>query len=128
MSLWTEHSNGRLTALADEIDLGHLQRYTMGEPALTEELLRMFCNEVRAFDLNMNADARTQQRALHRLKGSARAVGAFPLAAAAERLERLLAVDARGAGLAAARADLGRRLQALRDACEAWKAMMKYRT
>ena len=128
MSLWTQHSGGKLAALADEIDLGHLQRYTMGEPALTEELLRLFCDEVRAFDLNMNADTQTQRRALHRLKGSARAVGAFPLAAAAERLEGLLAADAKGAGVDAARAELEQRLRALRNACEAWKAMMKYRT
>ena len=108
-------------ALADLIDFGHLERYTMGEPALTQELLRMFCDELRLFELGRHEDPAVQRRAVHRLKGAARAVGAFPLAEAAEWLETLLVEEAPQELLADARMDLQVQLDALRDACKRWK-------
>ncbi len=112
--------------LADHIDFGHLERYTMGEPALTRELLRSFCEEARAFTLSRQEDVGTERRALHRLKGAARAVGAFPLADAAEWLEKMLEDEAPAEDVHDARAELTERLEALREACEAWKAAMGY--
>ncbi len=106
--------------LADHIDFGHLERYTMGEPALTEELLRTFCVELAAYAPDIS-DPVAERRALHRLKGSARAIGAFPLAECAEWLERMLEVEADEADVLAARAELDEQLEALQDACRRWK-------
>ena len=106
--------------LADFIDFGHLERYTMGEPVLTEELLHSFCAELRRFVPDVDTPER-ERRALHRLKGSARAIGAFPLADAAEWLEKLLEARAEKVDVAAARAELDRQLAALKDACRRWK-------
>ncbi len=105
--------------LADFIDFAHLERYTMGEPQLTEELLSLFCAEVRAFRLT--GDAVAQRQAVHRLKGAARAIGAFPLADAAAWLEELLHAAAPEEDLRDARLDLMARLEALKDACQRWK-------
>ena len=110
--------------LADFIDFGHLERYTMGEPALTEELLHGFCAELRRFAPDVDTPER-ERRALHRLKGSARAIGAFPLADAAEWLERLLEAGAEEAEVRMARAELEEQLQALKDACRRWKEMLR---
>ena len=108
--------------LADFIDFSHLERYTMGEPALTEELLRTFCEELRAFAPD-TSDPVAERRALHRLKGAARAIGAFPLAEAAEWLEKLLEGEAEEADVRQARAELDEQLAALKNACRRWKEM-----
>ncbi|GEM_PF-2382025 len=125
-------AHGRNAPLADFIDFGHLERYTMGEPALTQELLAMFCGEVRGFENEWRRDglqdAQAERRALHRLKGSARAIGAFPLADAAAWLEKLLTGEEgspTAAELADARADLSAHLDALRDACRRWHAQQE---
>ena len=110
--------------LADYIDFGHLERYTMGEPALTEELLRTFCAELRAFAPDVS-DPVAERRALHRLKGAARAIGAFPLADAAEWLEKLLEAGAEEADVRQARAEFEEQLAALKDACRRWKEMLR---
>ncbi len=109
--------------LADFIDFGHLERYTMGEPALTEELLDSFCAELRGFAPNAS-DAEQERRALHRLKGSARAIGAFPLAEAAEWLEKMLEAGGDEADVKAARAELDEQLAVLKDACRRWKELL----
>jgi len=112
-----EHSHA---PLADFIDFGHLERYTMGEPALTEELLRTFCEELRAFAPDVS-DPLAERQALHRLKGAARAIGAFPLAEAAEWLEKLLEENDAGAEVKAARTEFQEQLAVLKDACRRWK-------
>jgi HPt (histidine-containing phosphotransfer) domain-containing protein len=75
-------SNGR------PIDLVHLARQTMGDKALELEVLQMFARRAR---VSMKELAGTEGAAraavAHRLKGSARAVGADAIAAAAGRLE-----------------------------------------
>ena len=106
--------------LADFIDFGHLERYTMGEVALTEELLHTFCEELHAFAPD-TSDPAAERQALHRLKGAARAIGAFPLADAAEWLETLLEEQADEADLVAARAEFREQLLALKDACRQWR-------
>jgi HPt (histidine-containing phosphotransfer) domain-containing protein len=72
------------------IDSGHLERMTLGDAALTREVLAMFSaqavgligNLERAGGLPSDAPALA-----HTLKGSARAIGAFRVADAAEVVE-----------------------------------------
>jgi HPt (histidine-containing phosphotransfer) domain-containing protein len=75
---------------ADPIDLVHLDRQTMGDAALKAEVLAMFvaqagllCDEIAA-----EADRRARADLLHRLNGSARAIGAWQVAELAGRLEQ----------------------------------------
>ena len=74
------------------IDSGHLDRMTLGDADLTREVLAMF--SAQAVDLiggleRNAAEARSSDAPAlaHTLKGSARAIGAFGVADAAERLE-----------------------------------------
>ena len=95
------------------IDLVHLARQTFGERDLESELLRLFDRQSRQIVERLTvgpvAEARWRAELAHTLKGSARAVGAFAVAAAAEAYE----LDAR------AGADLTRALSALAGAVEA---------
>jgi HPt (histidine-containing phosphotransfer) domain-containing protein len=75
---------------ADPIDLAHLTRQTMGDEALKAEVLAMFAEQAPALCEQIAAAAERQARAdlLHRLIGSARAIGAWQVAELAGRLER----------------------------------------
>ena len=69
------------------IDIDHLQRMTLGDAGLEREVLAMF--SAQAVSLigtlaTLSADTGAQA---HTLKGSARAIGAFHVADAAECLE-----------------------------------------
>jgi HPt (histidine-containing phosphotransfer) domain-containing protein len=74
------------------IDLEHLARYTGGERALNEEVLRLFDGQVTAMVAELRAllasrDAKRWREVAHSIKGAARGVGAFSmgdLAAVAE--------------------------------------------
>ena len=72
------------------IDHVHLARYTMGNKALELEVLQLFAGQApeTLASLKAAATAKEWHVAAHTLKGSARAVGAFALAAAAEEAER----------------------------------------
>ena len=72
------------------IDHAHLARMTLGDGALRREVLRMFLNQSR--DLLDRLAARPSEGAAlaHTLKGSARAIGAFGVAACAEALEGVI--------------------------------------
>lgn len=72
------------------IDHAHLARYTMGNRALEIEVLELFAGQAPATlaDLAGADDAKAWHVAAHTLKGSARAVGAFALARAAEEAEQ----------------------------------------
>ncbi len=71
-----------------ELDLSHLGRQVMGDAALEEEVLSLFCRQHAAFKLVFaSVDDEVRRDMAHRLKGSARAIGAFALAAAAEIIE-----------------------------------------
>jgi HPt (histidine-containing phosphotransfer) domain-containing protein len=82
--------NSRTPSLSKDrpVDLVHLATQTMGDKALEAEILQMFARQARCLVQEM-AIAETQVVAAlaHRLKGSARAVGAFKVSTAAERLE-----------------------------------------
>ncbi len=73
------------------IDFQHLDQYTLGDEGLQNELLNLFSQQLEAqsAELLSCADAESWRRAAHTLKGAARAVGAFHVADAAERLEAL---------------------------------------
>jgi len=82
------------------IDLVHLSRQTLGDGALESELLRLFVVQAQQYSAWLEeafAPGEAAKRAdlMHRLKGSARAIGAFPLAEAAESYEEALRSGAR---------------------------------
>jgi HPt (histidine-containing phosphotransfer) domain-containing protein len=78
------------------IDEGHLGRMTLGDRGLEREVLEIFVRQTSIMLDRIEADRpATAAVAAHTLKGSARGVGAWRVAHAAEQLER--AVE-RGAG------------------------------
>jgi HPt (histidine-containing phosphotransfer) domain-containing protein len=96
------------------IDLVHLSRQTRGDGALENELLRLFANQAQQILLRIEeerlpGDGHWRADLAHRLKGSARAIGAFPLGAAAEAYEDAVRED---------RAELDEAAQRLAEAVE----------
>jgi HPt (histidine-containing phosphotransfer) domain-containing protein len=90
------------------VDLVHLDRYTGGERAINEEILRLFdatCREslerLEALYTHSAAHGmpRDWRETAHTLKGAARGIGAFPLADAAAAAEA--SIDDRRAALEA---------------------------
>jgi HPt (histidine-containing phosphotransfer) domain-containing protein len=72
------------------IDLDHLERMTLGDDGLEHEVLAMFAAQSVTL-IGALATLPPDAGALaHKLKGSARAIGAFAVADAAERLEAAL--------------------------------------
>lgn len=71
------------------VDLVHLARQTGGDKALEEEVLHMFLRQANllARDLSGKTTTEARRRLAHTLNGTARAVGAFEVAALAERIE-----------------------------------------
>lgn len=74
------------------VDLAHLRRYTLGDAGLEREILNLFLAQMPITiallrDATLDSD---WKMASHSLKGSARAVGAWSLAAAAEQAEKLI--------------------------------------
>ncbi|HVK90814.1 MAG TPA: Hpt domain-containing protein [Mycoplana sp.] len=70
------------------IDLDHLATQSMGDRAVEREVLAMFAGQARrCMDELAQADEAGRKAIAHRLLGSARAVGAYAVADAAEALE-----------------------------------------
>jgi len=84
------------------IDLAHLGRMTFGDPDLEREVLSMFA--VQAADLAAQLGTVPPEAPVlaHTLKGSARAIGASRVAAAAAALEETLKAGGATAGPLAA--------------------------
>ncbi len=83
---------GGRVASACPIDLVHLARQTMGDRALEVELLALFDRQAgqiaqRLGELDLAGVESWRADLAHKLKGSARAVGAHAVAAAAENYE-----------------------------------------
>lgn len=78
------------TAFASAIDVGHLNRQTMGDRSLEREVLELFRRQARILLFRFDALTNPSERAdvAHTLKGSARGVGANRVAFAADELER----------------------------------------
>jgi HPt (histidine-containing phosphotransfer) domain-containing protein len=73
---------------AEVIDLAHLMRMTFGEKRLECEVLEMFDRQAEVLLTRMNsASPKAAADLAHALVGSARGVGAWKVAAAAQRLE-----------------------------------------
>lgn len=73
----------------DVLDRDHLARYTLGDAALEQEVLGLFIGQMpeTLAMLRSSGDQKAWTLAAHTIKGSARAVGAWKLASAAERAE-----------------------------------------
>jgi HPt (histidine-containing phosphotransfer) domain-containing protein len=74
----------------DSIDVVHLEQMTLGDASLEREILTMFATQATGL---INALAVLPANAgdlAHTLKGSARAIGAFHVASAAENFELAL--------------------------------------
>mgnify|MGYP003644309608 CR=1 FL=1 len=79
----------QLPSRRSPIDLVHLARQTAGDRALEVEVLGLLVIQIeRARPAILAADPEERRRLAHALKGAARNLGAFRLAAAAEELER----------------------------------------
>jgi HPt (histidine-containing phosphotransfer) domain-containing protein len=79
-----------LAPFDDPIDIEHLGRMTLGDAVLEQEVLAMFSAQaVRLIGriASLPADAGALA---HQLKGSARAIGAFQVAEAADRVETMI--------------------------------------
>ena len=71
------------------IDATHLDRMTLGDRALEREVLELFLRQTAMMlDRIMGAEPPVAAAAAHTLKGSARGIGAWRVAHAAETLER----------------------------------------
>jgi HPt (histidine-containing phosphotransfer) domain-containing protein len=74
---------------ANAIDRDHLRYMTLGDGSLEQEVLRLFDRQAELLVGRMRgADPAALTALAHALKGSARGIGAFAVAAACERLER----------------------------------------
>lgn len=73
------------------IDLVHLARQTLGDRSLEREVLNLFVVQARSVLAQMQAapPGRPRLELAHTLKGSARSVGAWQVAAEAEACETL---------------------------------------
>jgi HPt (histidine-containing phosphotransfer) domain-containing protein len=69
------------------IDIAHLARMTLGDAGLEREVLAMFSAQVVGLIGRLKALPTDTTELAHTLKGSARAIGAFRVADAAEALE-----------------------------------------
>ena len=73
--------------LTGAVDFGHLETYAGHDAALVEEVLELFCEQVRAWSRLLDPEAPTWRDAAHTLKGSALGVGAGALARACDAAE-----------------------------------------
>ena len=72
------------------IDIAHLRRMTLGDAALEREVLTMFSAQASRLAKDLAAMPADAPALAHKLKGSARAVGAFTVADAAAHIETLI--------------------------------------
>ena len=86
-----EDTVGSVAERSRPIDLVHLARYTLGDRALESEILQLFRAQAGIYmdRLKSASDGRSWREAAHTIKGSARGIGAWGVAQAAEAAERL---------------------------------------
>jgi HPt (histidine-containing phosphotransfer) domain-containing protein len=72
------------------LDLDHLERMTLGERELEREVLMLFVQQSADLLARLEKLPREGASLAHTLKGSARGIGAFAVADAADDLERRL--------------------------------------
>jgi HPt (histidine-containing phosphotransfer) domain-containing protein len=89
------------------IDGAHLERMTLGDRSLEREVLEIFARQTTlTLERIAGAGPERAAAAAHTLKGSARGIGAWRVAQAAERLEQAAAVKGGDSVLSAAIAEL----------------------
>jgi HPt (histidine-containing phosphotransfer) domain-containing protein len=99
------------------IDDHHLERMTLGDTSLEREVLEIFARQLMLLLPRVaGGEPAVAAAAAHTLKGSARGIGAWRVADAADRVEE---VAAQGAGVAAFRACVAELDAAGREACAA---------
>jgi len=76
-----------LAPIDSPLDLDHLSRMTLGDAALEQEVLAMFAEQAVRLLATMTALPAETGALAHKLKGSARGIGAFAVADAAAGLE-----------------------------------------
>ena len=93
---YEEPAGGAMPVLSEHIeerhiDLVHLARQTLGDVELEREVLSLFVVQSQVYLLRLQAAESLDdwKRAAHTIKGSARGIGAWPLAEAAEAAEAL---------------------------------------
>lgn len=104
-SLWTVAGPEQSAVLDDD----HLRRMTLGDAGLEREVLQLFVRQAPLLLKRIaGAEPAIAAAAAHTLKGSARGIGAWRVAHAAERLERAAASgdETRDEAMRAARAEL----------------------
>ena len=95
-----------LVPLQTPIDRDHLHRMTLGERELEREVLGLFDRQAdMMLKRILNSDAAVAAAAAHTLKGSARGIGAWRVASAAEAVE--LAAASKAPDFTSAVAKLG---------------------
>jgi HPt (histidine-containing phosphotransfer) domain-containing protein len=97
------------------IDTAHLRRMTLGERDLEREVLFLFAEQSRDLAERLAAAPAAALALAHTLKGSARAIGAFGVADAAQSLESALRAQA---GIADALGELAATVSEARSAIE----------
>ncbi len=94
---------------APVIDLAHLARQTLGDPALEAELLALFENQSARITAQLTGrgagDAKSRGDLAHTLRGSALAIGAGEVARTAQGYETACAAGSPGAACAGAALD-----------------------
>jgi HPt (histidine-containing phosphotransfer) domain-containing protein len=108
-----------LAAPEGPIDLAHLAEQTLGDEQLQRELLKLFAEQsppllTQMQDLGPNEGSALDDL-VHRLKGSARAIGAVHVSDAAEAIERRRPDEDRRKLLAALAAALEDSMAAIED-------------
>jgi HPt (histidine-containing phosphotransfer) domain-containing protein len=89
LSLWSEPRPEQLDRVLDEV---HLGRMTLGDRSLEREVLEVFARQTTLMlGRIVGAEPAYAAAAAHTLKGSARGIGAWRVALAAERLEQAAA-------------------------------------
>ncbi len=78
------------------VDLAHLARHTLGNHDLEREVLALFLRQSAVYlDRLRDAESATERRAAaHTIKGSARGIGAWQVAEAADAVEHAAETDA----------------------------------
>lgn len=76
-----------LAPVDSPLDLNHLSRMTLGDAELEQEVLAMFAEQTIRLVAAMAAMPAEAGALAHKLKGSARGIGAFAVADAAASLE-----------------------------------------
>jgi HPt (histidine-containing phosphotransfer) domain-containing protein len=84
------------------IDLAHLKRMTLGDAGLEREVLAMFAGQSAGLARALSGLPANAAALAHTLKGSARAIGAVRVTAAAEWLETAMRGEANTAHALAA--------------------------